>query len=170
VTEPPASPPTSFVADRKAHRVGDLVTVLISESATASSTARTRTDKGEKAGLGVSSKSGTRVAADADISRSFSGGGQVERSGRVVARVAASVVEADPSGRLRITGEQLIVMNDERQRVRLDGYIRAEDIASDNTISSGRVALARIEISGKGVLADGQSPGWLARLFMWAKQ
>jgi flagellar L-ring protein precursor FlgH len=110
------------------------------------------------------------VAADAEVSRSFSGGGQVERSGRVLARVAAFVVEADPSGRLRINGEQVIVLNDERQVVRLDGYIRAEDIASDNTIPSGRVALARIEIAGNGVLSDGQSPGWLTRLFRWIKQ
>jgi flagellar L-ring protein FlgH len=158
----------SFVADRKAERIGDLVTVFISETASVNARSRTSANKEEGAGVRFESLPSNQRNISGELQRQFDGGGQVERSGRLLARLATTVVEADGSGRLRIRGEQLIVINDEKQVLRLEGYVRAEDIGPDNAISSQRVALARIELSGQGVLGKSQAPGWLTRLFMWA--
>jgi flagellar L-ring protein FlgH len=158
----------SFIADRRAERVGDLVMVVVSESASVNARSRTSANKEEGAGVRFENLPNDRRSIGGDLQRQFDGGGQVERSGRLLARLATTVVEADASGRLRIRGEQLIVVNDEKQVLRLDGYVRAEDIGPDNAISSQRVALARIELSGHGVLGSSQAPGWLTRLFMWA--
>jgi flagellar L-ring protein FlgH len=160
----------SFIADRKAERVGDLVTVVISEAASVNARSRTSAKKQEGANAHVEQLPGDRNGVGAGLERQFDGGGQVERSGRVLATLAATVVEADGAGRLRISGEQLLLINDERQVLRLDGYVRAEDIGPDNAISSQRVALSRIELSGQGILGSSQAPGWLTRLFMWARQ
>jgi flagellar L-ring protein precursor FlgH len=156
----------SFVADRKAQRVGDLVTVLITEAASVSTSARTRAQKQEGATAKFDQLPDDHRSIGGNFQRDFSGGGQVERSGRLIARLATTVMEADGTGRLRISGEQRIVANNEEQVVSLEGYIRAEDIGPDNTIASQRVALARIELTGRGVLGRGQAPGWLTRLFM----
>src|SRR5258706_2242118 len=160
----------SFYADRRAHQIGDVLTVLITESATVSASARTQTNKSSSASAGLSTSLNNRRAVGADLSNDFSGGGQIERSGRLLARLAVSVQSQDAQGNLRIAGEQNIVINNERQLIRLTGLVRAEDIGPDNTVSSNRISEAHIELSGRGSLAKRQSPGWLSRLFGWIVQ
>lgn len=60
-------------------------------------------------------------------------------------------------GSLQETGNEL---------VRIAGLVRADDIATDNTVSSTRVADARITYSGTGAFADASQPGWLDRFFL----
>ena len=95
----------------------------------------------------------------------FTGGGQIQRSGKLLAKLAVIVQNVDEHGNLSIAGEQEIRVNNEQQRIALSGIVRPEDIGPDNTIASWRIAEARIDFKGEGVLARKQSPGLLTKLF-----
>lgn len=154
----------SLFADRKAYRPGDVLTVLITEVASARSSARTRTDKEESAFARFLQQDGEPRRWDAAIGSDFDGGGDIERSGRLLARLAVVVDRVDAQGNLYIRGDQEIHLNNERQRIQLEGFVRAEDIAPDNTVPSWRVSGARIDFVGKGVLARRQRPGLFTRI------
>jgi flagellar L-ring protein precursor FlgH len=66
-----------------------------------------------------------------------------------------------------VTGEQLVEINDETQRIRLEGRVRPQDITENNSVLSSRLSDAKISYVGDGVLAERQKPGWLARLLIW---
>jgi flagellar L-ring protein precursor FlgH len=160
--------PRSFYADRRAYRPGDMLTVLIVESSSVTAAAQTTTGKSESAGVSLS-----HTASQKQFSLGFNGqstgGGEVDRSDKFVAQLAVVVQGVDAKGNLQVHGEQEIVVNDEKQRIRLDGVVREEDIGPDNTVKSYRVGAARIEFTGKGILARKQSPGLLNRIlaFFW---
>jgi flagellar L-ring protein precursor FlgH len=157
----------SFFADRRAYREGDVLTVLITEFSTVSTSARTRTSKAESANASILQPDGAARGVAAAFDSKFAGGGEIERSGKLLAKLAVTIEGIDSLGNLSVHGEQDIQVNNERQRIRLDGFVRAEDIEADNTIASWRVGGARIEFTGKGLLARKQSPGILTRLLSW---
>jgi flagellar L-ring protein precursor FlgH len=157
-------PPQSFFADRRAHEVGDMVTVLITEFSSVEATARTSTSKSESARAALTHRDADLHGASVDFDSDFSGGGQIERSGKLLAKLAVTVEGVDDVGNLVVKGEQEISVNNERQRIRLEGKVRPEDIGPDNTIPSWRVGAAHIEFTGKGLLARKQRPGLLTRL------
>lgn len=157
----------SFYADRRAARVGDMLTVVITEFSTVTATARTRTDKDESARAELLQTDGEHPITSVGIGSRFTGGGQIERSGKLLAKIAVVVQGTDPNGNLIVHGEQEIYVNNERQRIRLDGIVRAEDIGPDNTVPSWRVADAQMELTGKGLLARKQGPGLLTRMLSW---
>jgi len=157
----------SFFSDRRALEIGDMVTVVITEFSTVAATARTSTSKRESVSASILEGSDDLRAASAEIDNRFAGGGQIERSGKLVAKLAVTVSAVDERGNLIVHGEQDIQVNNERQRIRLDGTVRPEDIGPDNTIPSWRVGSARIEFTGKGLLANKQSPGLMTRILSW---
>lgn len=154
----------SFFADRRAHQKGDVLTVLIAEVASVTAQARTRTSKSESALARFRQLDEESQQLTAGFDREFSGGGQIQRSGRLLATLAVTISGFDENDNLIITGEQVILLNNERQIIRLDGVVRLEDISPDNTISSTRVSNARIELKGHGVLARRQAPGLFSRI------
>jgi flagellar L-ring protein precursor FlgH len=155
----------SLFADRRAVQPGDVLTVLITEVATASTTARTSTDKADHVGGDVHHPSATPWHIDLGFDNDFSGGGQVQRSGRLLGKIVVRVETVDTNGNLAIYGEQDIAVNNERQRIVLRGLVRGDDVAPDNTVPSWRIADAHIEFKGDGILARKQSPGLLSKLF-----
>jgi flagellar L-ring protein FlgH len=159
-----ADPPRSFFADRRAIDVGDVLTVVITEVATVATRARTETGKQETANGSLLDGSGDLDDVAAEFNTTFSGGGQIERSGRLLATLAVTVDGVEPNGNLVVSGEQVIVVNNEEQRIVLRGIVRPEDIGPDNTVSSTRVSAARIELVGDGLLARKQRPGLITRL------
>ncbi len=72
-----------------------------------------------------------------------------------------TVAEVLPNGILSVRGEKWMTLNTGNELVRIAGLVRADDIATDNTVSSTRVADARITYSGTGAFADASQPGWL---------
>ena len=158
-----ADPVRSFFADRRAYEPGDVLTIVITEVATVSARAHTETGKKEAA-------SSSLVDAPRDhqfstsFDTSFAGGGQIERSGRLLATLAVVVDHVDAFGNLVVTGEQVIVVNNEKQHIKLTGVVRPEDIGPDNTLASTRIGNARIELTGDGLLARKQRPGLISRL------
>lgn len=155
----------SLFADRKAHRAGDMLTVVVTEVASATATARTRADKEERVFGEINQPDESPWNIDLGFGNNFDGGGQIQRSGKLLAKLAVVVQGVDQHGNLSIIGEQEIRVNNEQQRIALSGVVRPEDIGPDNTIASWRIANAQIDFKGEGVLARKQSPGLLTKLF-----
>jgi flagellar L-ring protein precursor FlgH len=161
------SPPRSFVADRTAKQPGDTLTVIISELASTTTTATTKLAKKDKAGVTLSSPETGSRGWNAGLESDFNGGGQIERGGRFIAKLAVTVNEIDSHGNLHVQGEQEIIVNREKQHLRLTGVVRQEDLSADNTIESWRIRNARIEFVGTGDLAKKQTPGIITRVLSW---
>jgi flagellar L-ring protein precursor FlgH len=153
-----------LTSDRRAYRVGDVLTVQIIESSSAQSNANTSTEKNGGISLGWLSTTSQRDAA-LNLGDNFSGRGQIQRSGRLLAQITVTVRDVDAqTGVLRVSGEQQILVNDERQDIRLEGRVRPVDIGDNNTVPSTRLSDARISYVGDGILGEKQKPGLLSRL------
>lgn len=162
----------------KARRIGDLVTIKISENASATNKAGTTTDRSSSLSAGISNFFNAELDHPSDspffnpfgsvkgsIGSEFEGTGETKRSGALTAYMTARVVDILPSGNLIIEGNREVRVNSENQLITLTGTIRPQDISSNNVIQSTYIADARIGYSGKGVLNDRQKPGWLTRIF-----
>jgi flagellar L-ring protein precursor FlgH len=157
-----------LVADQRAYRPGDNLTVLITETASASATAKTVTNK--KGGVtGSASANDDSVSAGANLGEEFTGGGSVERTGRLLGQITVVVQAVVGSGDLLVKGEQEILVNDDKQWISVEGRVRPSDVRSDNTVLSTRIGDARIKYSGNGLLAEKQKPGILTRFLSWLK-
>jgi len=161
------SAPRSFVSDRTAKQPGDTLTVIISELASTTTTATTKLTKKDKAGATLSSPETGARGWSAGLESDFNGGGQIERGGRFIAKLAVTVNEVDSQGNLHVQGEQEIIVNREKQHLRLNGIVRQEDLSSENTIESWRIRNAHIEFVGTGDLAKKQTPGIITRVLSW---
>ena len=148
-----------LTSDRRLHKAGDLVTVVIFENASATSTADTGAHRDAAAGVNIA-KPLTTKDFGLSTSNDFTGGGRTQRSGKVLGQLTVSVREVAPNGDLLVAGEQVLDVNGERQVIRLEGRVRPRDISELNTVLSSRVADARISFSGDGVVGDRQRPGW----------
>lgn len=173
---------TRLFGDMRARQIGDLVTIRISESPTAKLYAKTKTSRestleGSVAELGGFMKyleaANGNLAGDkllkTSYKPSFSGEGTNDRQGNMTAYVTGSVIEVLPNGNLHISGSRKIKVNNETQYINISGTIRPEDIDPNNQIQSTYIADARIEYSGKGVIAEKQMPGWGSRIldYVW---
>lgn len=153
-----------LVSDRRAHRVGDILTVLVVENASASATAGTNTDKNNDLGVQFSSPNTTQKNYALSVDQNYDGGGKSARTGKLLAQISVVVKAIEPNGDLQINGIQDIEINDEKQTINLAGKVRSIDVDERNTVLSTRVANAKITYVGNGVLAESQHKGWLSRL------
>ncbi len=163
--------------DVKARRRGDIVTIVISETASASKEAKTGTSRDSTMTAGTPNlfgleKTGIFKNNFADLSKilnisnssKFAGAGSTSRQENLNATITARVIDVLPNGNLMIEGRRNIKVNEEDQIIVLEGTIRSRDIAQDNTVNSIYVADARISYSGRGIISDRQSPGWLMNI------
>src|SRR6202161_3049208 len=143
----------SFFKDQRAHQIGDLltVTVNITDQATfASETRRSRTvteDSGITAFLGSNLLTGKTALPGrlltADASASSDGKGSVQRQESLTTNIAAVVTQLLPNGNMVVEGKQEIRVNFEMRELIVAGIVRPEDIQSDNTIDSTKIAQGR---------------------------
>lgn len=160
----------SFTADQRALRVGDSLTVLVVENASATTSANTQTRKSGGVGLtGTFNADNTNHTAGAkvDVNDDFAGRGSISRSGKVAAQLTVTVRAVQPNGDLMVSGRQLIVLNDEKQEIVLSGRVRPQDISENNAVLSSRLADANISYVGDGILAEKQKPGFISRFLTW---
>jgi flagellar L-ring protein precursor FlgH len=162
-----SSEPKSFFADPRARQTGDMLTVIITEAASVAQTARTQADKSQSLGGSLNLNGNTLRNKSGEIDSHYDGGGSIERTGQMLGKLAVRVVGVDAYGNLAISGEQEIVINNERQKMRLEGSVRPSDIDTDNTIASWRVTGAKIGLTGRGFLSRKQSPGLIAQLLSY---
>jgi len=167
----------SLYADHKARTTGDIVTITISEKASASKEASTDTSRDssisasipnllglEKSSAVADSKLDLEALIKAEFANSFEGAGKTVRKEDLVASLTTQVIEVYPNGNLKIRGGKEVRVNAETQVIYLTGIVRPVDIMANNTIDSKHVLNARISYTGKGALSDKQEPGWLTRV------
>jgi flagellar L-ring protein precursor FlgH len=158
----------SFFKDQRAHQIGDLLTVTVNitdQANFANETQRTRTNS-EDSGVTdfLGSKLLTGAAASvlpgrfltADAKSSSDGKGTIQRQESLTTNIAAVVTQVLPNGNLVVEGKQEIRVNFEIRELIVAGIVRPEDIQSDNTIESSKIAQARIAYGGHGQITDVQ--------------
>lgn len=157
----------SLASDHRALDVGDNLTVLIVENASATATADTRTAKSGSLAGSVSDTQGLEAAGGLELSEDFRGNGSIQRTGRLLAQITVTVQSVSRNGDLVVQGDQVIEVNNEKQRISLAGRVRPQDIAPNNTVLSTRLSDAHISYIGKGILGEKQRPGILWRFLDW---
>lgn len=165
--------PLELFQDRKAYRVGDLLTVVLSEATNASTSASTTTQKDDEFDMpaptllgGVVTRNGRSVLENSIAAeRAFSGSGDTNQSNSLQGRLTVMVAKVYPSGNLLVRGEKILSINQGSEYVRVAGIVRPQDINPDNTLQSSKIANARIAYGGNGVVNDANAPGWLSRFF-----
>ncbi len=156
-----------------AHRVGDVLTIVLEEKTNASKSASTTTAKKSKVNLPGPTLFGAPVtvhgtevlAASVNNATSFDGSGDSQQSNVLNGNISVTIARRLPNGNLLVRGQKWILINQGSEFVRLQGIVRVIDIAPDNTVSSSRVADASISYGSQGVLASANSKSWLARFF-----
>jgi flagellar L-ring protein precursor FlgH len=156
----------ALVTDNRARQIGDSLVVLVYESATATNRANTTVNKSTNIEVGASDGYNT-VGGSLNTANDANGGGVERRSGEVLARVSATVVDINARGEYLIQGKQHIALNNESQVITVEGRVRPQDIDTNNAVLSTRIADAKIEFIGQGLLSSREQPGIFTRIFNW---
>lgn len=154
--------------DKRAFRVGDILTVSLDEKTYSSKKANTQTDKESGLDLGLQSAANDwkiNAAGKSKLKRGFNGSGSSTQQNQLTGSITVTVAKVLPNGILVIRGEKWLSLNQGDEYLRLKGLIRTDDIDNDNIISSQRIANAKIVYGGQGAVADSNSAGWLSRFF-----
>ncbi|MFP4016864.1 MAG: flagellar basal body L-ring protein FlgH [Halanaerobiales bacterium] len=157
-----------YKAKDKEFEVGEIVTVIIEESSTASHSANTnlnqQSDVDGGAGIGLLDflRSLGFSYSDQD-----SADGSTERSGELNADITVKLVESFENGTFKIEGSKSVKLNEEEHLIKLSGIIRDDDIDEENYISSDKIADAQIEFEGQGVVSAKQKPNIFQRILNW---
>ena len=158
----------SLFTNMKAHRVGDLITILITEESSAKSAAKTKADnKSETSGgpgLGVLN---FIKPWDMTVESKYQGDGDTQRRGSLQAEITARIVEVLHNGDFRIEGTRMININGEKQLIEITGVCRDRDIMPDNTILSTFISDAQIAYNGSGMVNDASEPGVVTKIINW---
>lgn len=154
--------------DRRAYRVGDILTVTLEESTQSSKKANTSLGKDTSIDFPsptIGSKTKGSLTATMDGTTDFSGTSSSSQQNTLTGYITVTVAEVLPNGVLHIRGEKWLRLNQGDEYLRLDGLVRVQDIDLENRISSQRLANAHIDYSGRGALSDANQAGWLTRFF-----
>jgi len=167
---------STMFTDPKAREVGDLITVLVEESASATRSLGTKKSKSSSRKTGLAAVLGYETslanknpnfnpstAIDISNSKNFDGSGSTTNSDTLSASVTAVVTQVYPNGNMRIMGRRQVTINHQPQELTFTGVIRSLDIAPDNTVTSAKVAQAVVSYGGGGELASVAHEGWLAQ-------
>jgi flagellar L-ring protein precursor FlgH len=152
----------ALTSDVRARQVGDVITVMVYENASAVSAADT--SAGREASVALELQ-GTGKGGNASVGAGnhTDARGRTQREGKLLAQITVTIKEITPTGDLVIGGEQILDINNERQQIALDGRVRPQDVSDTNVVMSTRIANARIRYTGQGDLADKQRPAWWQR-------
>lgn len=158
----------SLVSNLKAHRVGDLVTILITEEAAANAGAKTKADNKSEHGGGPGLGFLDFIRAwDVSSENKYQGNGDTERSGSLRAEITARITEVLHNGDFRLAGTRMVNINGEKQLIEITGICRSRDIGADNTIMSTYISEAQIAYNGSGLVTDAAQPGVVTRILNW---
>lgn len=163
--------------DKRATAIGDIVTIIVQESTSTSKDNKTATSKQSAVDASISSflysptassfltKNGKLPALKFDSKNDYSGGGTINNSESILARVAVKVIDVLPNKNLVLEGRREKSFSGESQTVVLRGVVRSEDVAANNTVYSYNLADASIQILSKGTISDSQKKGWFNRVW-----
>lgn len=160
---------TALASDNRARRVGDLLTIRLTERMTARKSATADSKRDGSAALDLPKAAPfsyiPKGLLSGGSSQSFKGTGAATQDNLLSGEISVTVARVLPNGVLMIAGDKRVTLNRGEEQAQLTGLVREVDIAPDNSVASTRVADARIRYSGSGELADASRSGWLARFF-----
>ena len=169
--------PRSMFADKKAHSIGDIVTIVIQENNGATRNNNTTTSKKNSVDASIASflyspgasslltKGGVLPALKYSQDNEFNGGGQINNSETINAQLSVRVIDVLPNGNLVIEGHRQTSFAGEKQDAILRGIVRADDVTPVNTVLSSQVADATIQFVNNGAITDNQRRGWFTTLW-----
>jgi flagellar L-ring protein precursor FlgH len=158
-----------------ARRVGDILVVNIEENLTAANKANSSTNR--DGGLTLEGTADIpylpsalsklfNASAEISSNNTFAGKGETNSTNTFKGNIAVTVIDVFANGNLSIGGEKQVVINGYNNVLRFTGVVNPNDIKAGNTISSTRVADARIEQVGQGAINDANTMGWMQRFFL----
>lgn len=154
----------AVAGDRSARSVGDILTVVVYQSAearnAAENNARTR-----RSFEGAVQSGSIDEGASLSLDGAYAGRGEVRRSESFVTQISVRIEEILPNGDFRIAGEQRMRINGERTLVQVRGRVRAADITGANQVLSSRIADAEISYDGQGFVSRNARPNLIHRIF-----
>jgi flagellar L-ring protein precursor FlgH len=166
-----------ILADKKASRVGDIVTIVVQQNSSTSKNNSTKTGKKSSVdasldtflyspkGSSFLTKGGQMPAVKWGANSDFTGGGSIDNSEKIVDRITVRVVDTLPNGNLVLEGARQTLASGEKQDVTLRGTVRPEDILANNTVFSYSLADATLRYASKGSLTDSQKKGFLTKVW-----
>lgn len=160
-------------ADLKARRIGDVLTIVLNESTNAAKTAVTKSTKTTAVantgptifGRTITTKGIPILNTSLNGSDTFDGEGSSTQSNSLAGSITVTVTDVQANGNLVVVGDKTLNLNQGDEFVHISGVVRRADIATNNTVTSDKLADARISYSGKGQVASANKAGWLARFF-----
>ncbi|HVY71730.1 MAG TPA: flagellar basal body L-ring protein FlgH [Verrucomicrobiae bacterium] len=162
-------------SDKRATRVGDILTIIVQESNSAAKDSNTQTSKSSGVDASISSflfspgasklltKGGQLPAMKASSKTDFTGGGAIKNSETVTAQVAVRVIDVLPNHNLVVEGSRQTSYSGESQDIVLRGVVRPDDVSANNTVFSYNVADVTIKFVSKGGVSDTQKKGWFTK-------
>jgi flagellar L-ring protein precursor FlgH len=158
-----------LTSDRRARRVGDLLTIRLIERTQARKSASADSARDGSTDITLPSSPPFSYVPDGLLrggsTQEFSGSGSAAQDNQLVGEITVTVARVLPGGVLAVAGEKRLTLNRGEEQVQLTGLVRIDDLGPDNSVPSTRVADARIRYSGSGQIADQSRQGWLARFF-----
>lgn len=162
----------SLYETARAQKVGDVLTIRLAESYQGSNSADASASRSSSISAEAADKSTGAAARLARLfnvgsaDTSFKGKGSTSNLSAMSGTLAVSVIGTLPGGNLVVAGDKVIAMSGNQDQLRFSGIVNPKDIEAGNYVASNKVANARIEQAGVGMLADSTTMGWLQRLFM----
>ncbi len=176
----------SLFDDSRAHRIGDIITINLSENMSANKKDEAKYNKSNSQDFGVTTPFSVNTPKNVvgDIVNTvtsplqglslgygsegaFSGKSNVRQNSSLKGSIAVTVVEVISNGNLVVKGEKWITIHDGDEVVQFAGIIRPEDIRPDNTIPSMKVADVRLVYKDVGMSGDSARAGagtqWLSK-------
>lgn len=168
------APRLALFEDRRARFVGDTLTVVLEERTNASKRSTSQANRKADVSLAVPTLTGLPGAPlqgaelGASSESTFDGGGNSAANNSFTGTLAVTVIEVYPNGNLLVSGEKQVTINQGTEFIRFSGVVNPINVGALNSVSSTRVADARIEYKGRGYLSEAQTMGWLQRFFLSA--
>lgn len=158
-----------LTSGQRAGRVGDVITVVLTERTQGSSQSTSNANREGSIGLTPPPTGPLSFFSSTDVSMggnsAFQGAGTTGQSNSLFGEITVTVAEVLPNGAMRVRGEKQLRINRGHEFIRISGIVRPGDISADNRIASTRVADAQIEYLGRGEIARASRQGWLQRFF-----
>tara|TARA_B100001057_G_scaffold493243_1_gene587289 strand:- start:1381 stop:2046 length:666 start_codon:yes stop_codon:yes gene_type:complete len=155
-----------FATDRRASKVGDILTVSLTEDFAASKSQSASASKSDSFSVDLPAIIDTQ-AKDAQLTAggatTFSGTGAAAQTNSLRGQISVTVTKVFQNGNMEILGQKKMLLNNGDEYIRLSGIIRPEDISANNVIVSNRIANAQIAYIGAGDTADTGKKGWLSK-------
>jgi len=160
--------------DLRANQAGDVITIVVNESAAAVASGATNTSRKSTATSQITSLAGTLAAGNPLTNllntagnQQLQGAGQTSRNLTLATTISARVVDVTPSGNLEVEGVKNVGVNSEKQTVIVRGLVRPSDLTTANTVLSNQIADLTVQVNGKGVVGDAiRRPHFLYRMLL----